>query len=230
MSKKLGKTKQNRGGRPTKKKQEEIRKDCQEHYESYHSAAYTAQITGYNRNTINAYFKEFNEMWLTETNADFIMKQKNAKDKALGVLDTRIADYEDQLTQVKATITHLKQDEDDEVDIQDWSRLQFLRLQINQQIVKTTDQKATLEITPTIDISLEAMREEDIESACLYPRVMSFSASLALVNSLSAASILHFTSCSVVILFQSALLILPIRSPLQTSENLSICVVVLVLI
>lgn len=164
MSKQLGNTKRNKGGRPTKKGQEQIRKDCQEHYEAYHSAAYTAQITKYNRNTINAYFKEFNEMWLTETNADFIMKQKNAKDKALGVLDTRIADYEDQLTQVKATITHLKQDEDDEVDIQDWSRLQFLRLQINQQIVKTTDQKATLEITPTIDISLETMREEDIES------------------------------------------------------------------
>jgi len=165
MGRKLGNTKQNKGGRPTKKGQEEIRKTCQEHYEAYHSAAYTAQITKYNRNTINSYFKEFNEMWLTETNADFILKQKNAKDKALGVLDTRIADYEDQLTQVKATLTHLKEDEDDEVDIQDWSRLQFLRLQINQQIVKTTDQKATLEITPTIDISLETMREEEIESA-----------------------------------------------------------------
>jgi len=146
------------------KGQEEIRKTCLEHYEAYHSAAYTAQITKYNRNTINAYFKEFNEMWLTETNADFIMKQKNAKDKALGVLDTRIADYEDQLTQTKAEITHLRLDENDEVDVSDWTRLQFLRLQINQQIVKTTDQKATLEITPTIDISLETMREEEIES------------------------------------------------------------------
>ena len=164
MSKQLGKTKQNKGGRPTKKGQEQIRKDCLEHYEAYHSAAYTAQITKYNRNTINSYFKEFNEMWLTETNADFIMKQKNAKDKALGVLDTRIADYEAQLQQTKDEITHLRLDENDAVDISDWTRLQFLRLQINQQIVKTTDQKATLEITPTIDISLETMREEEIES------------------------------------------------------------------
>ena len=160
MSKKLGKTKQNVGGRPTKKQQEKIRTDCLGHYEDYHSAAYTAKITGYNRNTINAYFKEFNEMWLTETNAEFILKQKNAKDKALGVLDTRIADYEEQLEDTKKQLTHLE--EDDEIDTNDWSRLQFLRLQINQQIVKSTDQKATLEIMPTIDISLETMREEQI--------------------------------------------------------------------
>ena len=45
MPKKLGKTRA-KGGRPTKAKQVEIRKKCEEEYMKYHSAAYAASKAG----------------------------------------------------------------------------------------------------------------------------------------------------------------------------------------
>ncbi len=157
---KLDITIQNKGGRPSKKKQVELNKILVSHFNKYHSAAYTSEVTGINRHTVNSYFNEYCETQIEETTRDFVNKQKNAKDKALAALDRRIEDFELQLADVGKRIKLVEKSEagnqgDDTILSPEWSKLQFLRLNINQNLAKIVDQKATLEITPTIDISLE---------------------------------------------------------------------------
>ncbi len=155
MSKKLGITKQNRGGKPSKGKQDKNRAACLEHYNKYHTATYAAEKTGLNRNTVMTYYKEFSEIWKEQENTDFITTQHNALDKAASELDRRREDLETQLKEITDMIPETEGEIDEEgnktaPDIQDWSKLQYLRLQVNQQLSKVVEQKAMLDLTTEI--------------------------------------------------------------------------------
>jgi len=150
MKKKLGITKQKAGGKPSKGKQDKNRADCLAHYNKYHTATYAAEKTGLNRNTVMTYYSEFSEIWKEQENTDFITTQKNALDKAASELDRRREDLEAQLQEIIEMIPETEGAKGESSDIQDWAKLQYLRLQVNQQLSKVVEQKAMLDLTTEI--------------------------------------------------------------------------------
>ena len=98
-------------GRPTKAKQSKNRKNCQEAYENYYSAGHTANILDLNRHTVEKYFKEFQEAEIEETNYDFILRQRSAKNRVLTKLDGILEELYGQLADIKTVIVDDKHGE-----------------------------------------------------------------------------------------------------------------------
>ena len=96
-------------GRPTKAKQSKNRKKCQEAYENYYSAGGAANLLDLNRHTVEKYFREFQEAEIEETNYDFILRQRSAKNRVLTKLDGILEELYGQLLDIKNVIFLLDQ-------------------------------------------------------------------------------------------------------------------------
>jgi hypothetical protein len=153
MPKKLGKTRA-KGGRPTKAKQVEIRKKCEEEYMKYHSAAYAARVLDLNSNTVEKYFREFQEAELEETNRDFVIKQHSVKNKVVARLDDILEKLDKQYRDIDNELTEKKQDELDK------GRYEAMKTTVLKSISDILQQKASIETTPTLDITIDKYIEE----------------------------------------------------------------------
>ncbi len=153
MPKKLPKTGV-KGGRPTKAKQVEIRKDCEEEYMKYHSAAYAARVLKLNPKTVEKYFREFQEAELEETNRDFVIKQHSVKNKVVARLDDILDKLDKQYRDIDNELTEKKQDELDK------GRYEAMKTTVLKSISDILQQKASIETTPTLDITIDKYIEE----------------------------------------------------------------------
>ena len=153
MPKKLGKTRA-KGGRPTKAKQVEIRKKCEEEYMKYHSAAYAASVLKLNPHTVEKYFREFQEAELEETNRDFVIKQHSVKNKVIARLDDILDKLDKQYRDIDNELTEKKQDELDK------GRYEAMKTTVLKSISDILQQKASIETTPTLDITIDKYIEE----------------------------------------------------------------------
>ena len=154
MPKKLGKTRA-KGGRPTKAKQVEIRKKCEEEDMKYHSAAYAARVLDLNANTVEKYFREFQEAELEETNRDFVIKQHSVKNKVVARLDDILDKLDQQYRDIKA-----KFEESDAEEKYDLTRYEAMKTTVLKSISDILQQKASIETTPTLDITIDKYIEE----------------------------------------------------------------------
>ncbi len=154
MPKKLPKTGV-KGGRPTKAKQVEIRKDCEEEYMKYHSAAYAARVLKLNPKTVEKYFREFQEAELEETNRDFVIKQHSVKNKVIARLDDILDKLDQQYRDIKA-----KFEESDAEEKYDLTRYEAMKTTVLKSISDILQQKASIETTPTLDITIDKYIEE----------------------------------------------------------------------
>jgi len=152
MTVKLGKTR-GKGGRPTKSKQVRMRKRCEEEYRKYHSATYAANILDYNVNTVEKYFRGFQETQLEETNTEFVLKQRSAKDRVVTKLEEIIEDLDNQLTRMYKELDK----NDNEVDKARYESMVTNTLKLKAELWQ---HKAGIEITPTLDITFEKLLEE----------------------------------------------------------------------
>ena len=153
MPKKLGKTRA-KGGRPTKAKQVEIRKKCEEEYRKYHSAAYASRVLGLNDNTVEKYFREFAEAELEETNRDFVIKQHSVKNKVIARLDEILNHLDEQLRDIPVELKNKTQEELDK------GRYEAMKTTVLKSISEILQQKASIETTPTLDITIDKYIEE----------------------------------------------------------------------
>ena len=153
MPKKLGKTRA-KGGRPTKAKQVEIRKKCEEEYMKYHSAAYAARVLDLNANTVEKYFREFAEAELEETNRDFITKQRSVKYKVIARLDDILDKLDEQYRDIASELKEKSQDELDK------GRYEAMKTSVLKSMSDILQQKASIETTPTLDITIDKYIEE----------------------------------------------------------------------
>ena len=141
-------------GRPSKSKQVEIRKKCEGEYFKYHSAAYAAGVLGLNPHTVEKYYREFQEAELEETNRDFIIKQHAVKNKVVARLDEILNHLDEQLRDISVELKNKTQEELDK------GRYEAMKTTVLKSISDILQQKASIETTPTLDITIDKYIEE----------------------------------------------------------------------
>ena len=142
-------------GRPTKAKQSKNMKNCLESYEKYYSAGHTAKLLDLNRHTVEKYFKEFQEAEVEETNYDFILRQRSAKNRVLARLDGILEELDGQLADIKTVLV-----DDINGEKHDIGKYEYMRMQNLSKLSDIIQQKASIEITPTLDITIDKYLEE----------------------------------------------------------------------
>ena len=128
-------------------KQEKIRKNCQKEYEKYHSVKHASSILRCDERTVEKYYKEFEQQEPVETNLGFIQTQRSVKNRVLPRMDWILDKLEDQIDRISK-----QQKKDGTVDM---ARYETLKTRILKLMSDVLQQKASIEITPTLDISLE---------------------------------------------------------------------------
>jgi hypothetical protein len=154
MPRKLAKT-SGKSGRPSKPRQAAIRRDCLEQYNLYTSAASAARTLDINPHTVEKYYREFEAKELEETNLQFIAKQRAIKKKVIGRLDDIILNLDAQFKTFVAKLA--ESDADEKYDTQKYELMKTSVMKIMSDILQ---QKASIEVTPTLDISLDNYIEE----------------------------------------------------------------------
>ena len=128
-------------------KQEKIRKDCQREYEKYRSIKHASIVLRRYKRIAEKYYKKFERQESIETDVDFIQTQRSIRHKILFKMDCILAKLEEQLDRIS------KQQKKDGTG--DMARYETLKTRILKLMSDVLQQKASIEITPTLDISLE---------------------------------------------------------------------------
>ena len=128
-------------------KQEKIRRNCQKEYEKYHSVKHASSTLRCDERTVEKYYKEFEQQEPVETNLGFIQTQRSVKNRVLHRMDYILDKLEDQIDRISK-----QQKKDGTVDM---VRYETLKTRILKLMSDVLQQKASIEITPTLDISLE---------------------------------------------------------------------------
>ena len=134
--------------RTDKTQDKQIRKNCRREYEKYHSANYASRVLGYNERTVETYYKEFYRQEPEETALGFVQRQSSVKNRVLSRMDWILDKLEEQLDRISR---QLRKD-DDAVNKLGY---EALKTKVLKTISDILQQKASIEITPTLDISLE---------------------------------------------------------------------------
>ncbi len=154
MPTKIDNNKQKRG-RPTKKKQTDIKEQCMKEYEKYHTSGDASQVLGINRHTVEKYYREFQELEVEDTNEEFVLRQRSAKNRVLTRLDGIITKLDRQLQDIEAIL-----EDDVNGETHDVARYEAMRSTVLKSLSDILQQKASIEITPTMDITIERYIED----------------------------------------------------------------------
>ena len=128
-------------------KQEKIRKDCQREYEKYRSIKHASIVLRRYKRMAEKYYKKFERQESIETDVDFIQTQRSIRHKILFKMDCILAQLEEQLDRISK-----QQKKDGTVDM---VRYETLKTRILKLMSDVLQQKASIDITPTLDVSLE---------------------------------------------------------------------------
>ena len=128
-------------------KQEKIRKNCQKEYEKYRSIKHASIVLRRYKRMAEKYYKKFERQESIETDVDFIQTQRSVKNRVLPRMDYILDKLEDQIDRISK-----QQKKDGTVDM---VRYETLKTRILKLMSDVLQQKASIEITPTLDISLE---------------------------------------------------------------------------
>ena len=128
-------------------KQEKIRKDCQREYEKYRLIKHASIVLRRYKRMAEKYYKKFERQESIETDVDFIQTQRSVKKRVLPRMDYILDKLEDQIDRISK-----QQKKDGTVDM---ARYETLKTRILKLMSDVLQQKASIEITPTLDISLE---------------------------------------------------------------------------
>jgi hypothetical protein len=143
---------------------EAIRKACYEFYQDYRTVAFTADHLKVSPTTVQKYFKEFADIAIKETDQCFLERQRITKDRILYKLDKLIYKAEQQLKRLETSIDPENKDADIELitSLGDSNRVQQLINKIHGDLIQWNQQKAGIEDTPTIDISIGKLLEDRV--------------------------------------------------------------------
>jgi hypothetical protein len=147
-------------GHPTNKERADTRKTLFEYWSKNRSALFTAEDSGINVKTVNAYFKEFASTITEEMNQDFIEKQKAVKAQAVKAMDALIIESETQLSEIKEKC-------EDDPENTGWENI---RASIIKDQMAFINEKANLEISPTLDVDLDSILEKKVAQSSASPK------------------------------------------------------------
>ena len=143
--------------RPSKATQVDTEKILLKHFELHHSGLYTAELTGINRNTVNAYFRTFSEKMLGDISNDFITRQKVRKEQVVTLLERDLAELDDHLRSIKL-LTNVQVGNKGENGTEHSSAsMQSLKLSIIIARANLKQQIADIDMTPTLDIAINEL-------------------------------------------------------------------------
>ena len=128
-------------------KQEKIRKDCQREYEKYRLIKHASIVLRRYKRMAEKYYKKFERQESIETDLDFIQIQRSIRHKILFRMDCILAQLEEQLDRISKQLK--------KGNSMYMIRYEALVTRILKLMSDTLQQKASIEITPTLDISLE---------------------------------------------------------------------------
>ena len=124
-------------------------------YEKYHTSGYASQVLGINRHTVEKYYREFQELEVEDTNEEFVLRQRSAKNRVLTRLDGIITKLDRQLQDIEAVL-----EDDVNGETHDVARYEAMRTTVLKSLSDILQQKASIEITPTMDITIERYIED----------------------------------------------------------------------
>lgn len=142
-------------GRPSKPRQAENEKNCLEYYEDFKSAGYTAKKLKLNRHTVEEYYQKFAAKEIEETNKEFIANQRATKRRVLSKIDGLIDKAQHQIERCES----LLDDENPEITPEAINFEKILQKSITD-LNSLYQQRADIEMTPTLDIHIEAEIEK----------------------------------------------------------------------
>ena len=105
-------------------------------------------MLGYNERTVETYYKEFYQQEPEETTLGFVQRQSSVKNRVLSRMDWILDKLEEQLDRISR---QLRKDD----DAVDKPKYEALKTKVLKTISDILQQKASIEITPTLDISFE---------------------------------------------------------------------------
>ena len=153
MPDKLKKTK-HKGGRPSVPKQTENEKKCLVYYEDYKSAGYAALQLNLNRQTVEKYYQKFRAKEIEETNEEFIKRQHVTKIMVVTKMDLMIGKAQAQIKRFETLLGETGDVSPEGINIE-----RLLQKSITD-MTALEQQKAELEMTPTLDLHIAAEIEK----------------------------------------------------------------------
>lgn len=138
-------------GHPTESEAKTIRTQCEKAFNDGLGVLSAAEELNLNKNTVSSYYTEFREKLFDKMDKDFVLEQKTAKQMSIKKLEDRIKEVKNIK---KLIIENIKLDEPTIYD----------KLLKCEEIGASLEQaRYSLEMTPTIDISIDKIIEESRE-------------------------------------------------------------------
>ena len=134
-------------GRPTRHKQNKIKKILQPYYQKGISASAASKVTQLNIKTVLKYFADWDKKLLESEDVDFLRRAKITKEKSIQALDKEIISLDNQEKEINSIKDSAKRNG----DISHFVKLSQLKLKIRDQKLKTLSSKINLINTPTAD-------------------------------------------------------------------------------
>ena len=134
-------------GRPTRDKQNKIKKILQPYYQKGISASAASKVTQLNIKTVLKYFADWDKKLLESEDGDFLRRAKITKEKSIQALDKEIISLDYHEKEVNSLRLTAKKNG----DIFNFEKLSRLILKIIDQKLKMLSTKINLINTPTAD-------------------------------------------------------------------------------
>ena len=144
-------------GRPTKRKQDRIKKNLKPYYQKGTSASATSNETKLNIKTVLKYFKKWDKEILEYEDSDFLRRAKIAKEKTLQSFDYEIISLDNDEKVVSSARDIARKTG----NIIHFEKLSRLKLKIIDQKFKMLSSKINLINTPTADTIIELEKKDD---------------------------------------------------------------------
>lgn len=141
-------------GRPKKADEPKIKAEIMKCFLNGDNILGASDKLGYNKETINNYYREFSKTVIEDLDKDFVNRQKTSKEIALLRLNKVIDEI----------MTHfgiLKEKAADEFDNDAWDRNKIAAMALVGNLIQ---QRADIEMCPTIDVDIEQMVANAIKS------------------------------------------------------------------
>lgn len=141
-------------GRPKKTEQPKMKDEIMKCFLNGDTILGAAEKTGHGKNTINTYYKEFSNDLIEKIDIDFVRRQKTSKEIALLRLNKVI-------DEIMEHFGILKEKAADEVDNDSWDRNKLAAMALVGTLIQ---QRADIEMSPTIDVDIDRMVESALEA------------------------------------------------------------------
>jgi hypothetical protein len=138
-------------GRPTSKNQIKLKQELQKYFNEGRSKTYTVKHSKHAKDTVDAYWKEFRNTYITELDESFVARQRAAREAALGAIDEEIDASDEEVLKAKALRDELESIPAHGMYIKALEHQNFL-----------IRKRAAMDMVPTVDVNIDNIIAEEV--------------------------------------------------------------------